>query len=389
MNMIVVGTLLTLLLVNYASAVVVTISNVLTRVDVHGQPMDIHDGNIVQFEKDGLYYYYGMGYGECSSELNFGCAGEFLMGDCGFRINHTINLYTSPDLSRWTFVRDILPRNGDRPLGIYYRPKVIYNRLTQLYVLWVNRVQRSGSFYVPDFLDASYVVATSTTPFGPFTVVKTKVQTLIYGNPGDFSLFVDDEDGNGTIRAYIAYDAFDNLHRIQIEQLTSDYTDSLGKAATTGPLTSLNNEAPIMFKRRGYYYLLFGECCCFCRSGSNSRVFTSSHPLGPWTDTKYDIDPVKDVIINSTRRRRSVSGGQESFVIQALQSNLTTAFIFVSDRWGTGFHMAEDKQYWQPLQFNDTQEPPRIQQLEWTDQFTLDLATPLAAKQTPSQIQQR
>jgi beta-xylosidase len=144
-----------------------------------------------------------------------------------------------------------------------------------------------------------------------------------------------------------------------------------------------------MFKRRGYYYLLFGECCCFCRSGSNSRVFTSSHPLGPWTDTKYDIDPVKDVIINSTRRRRSVSGGQESFVIQALQSNLTTAFIFVSDRWGTGFHMAEDKQYWQPLQFNDTQEPPRIQQLEWTDQFTLDLATPLAAKQTPSQIQQR
>ncbi len=381
MSVIVIVSLLTSFLVNYASTGPVTISNVLTRVDVDGHPMDIHDGNIIQFDKGGLYYYYGIGYGECHSVMDFGCAGEFLMGDCGFRTNHTINLYTSPNLSRWTFVRDILPWNGGRPLGIYYRPKVIFNRLTQLYVLWVNRVQRSGPFDAPDFLNASYVIATSQTPYGPFTVIKTKVQTLSYGNPGDFSLFVDndDDDENETPKAYIAYDAFDNLHRIQIEQLTLDYTDSLGKAVTTGPLTPFNNEAPILFKRHDYYYLLFGECCCFCRSGSNSRVFVSSHPLGPWKDTEYDIDPVRDVIINGTRQKRSISGGQESFVIQALQSNLTTVLIFVSDRWGTGLHMADDKQYWQPLQFDDTQIPPRIQQLQWTDQFTLDLAVSMAA----------
>jgi hypothetical protein len=381
MSMIVVSILLTFFFINDISTVQVTISNVLPRVDVNGHPMDIHDGNIVQFDKGGLYYYYGMGYGECHSAMNFGCAGEFLMGDCGFRTNHTINLYTSPDLSRWTFVRDIFPWNGGRPLGIYYRPKVIFNQLTQLYVLWVNRVQRSGRFDIPDFFNASYVVATSRTPDGLFTVVRTKVQTLAYGNPGDFSLFVDNDNENEMTKAYIAYDAFDNLHRIQIEQLTPDYTDSLGRAATTGPLTPFNNEAPILFKRHGYYYLLFGECCCFCRSGSNSRVFVSSHPLGPWSDTMYDIDPVRDVIINGTRRRQSISGGQESFVVQAVQSNLTIAWIFVSDRWGTGVHMADDKQYWQPLQFDDTQIPPRIQQLQWTDQFTLDLAASIQKKQ--------
>lgn len=367
----------TVLLINFAQSAPITISNVLMRVDKDGRPMDIHDGNIVQFERGGLYYYYGVGYGECHSKMNFGCAGEFLLGDCGFRINHTINLYTSSDLSRWTFVRDILPWNNDRPLGIYYRPKVIYNRLTQRYVLWVNRVLRSGPFDAPDFLDASYVVATSLTPDGPFTVVNRKVQTLAYGNPGDFSLFIDHDNVSKISKAYIAYDAFDNLHRIQIEELTADYTDSLGKTASTGPLTPVNNEAPILFKHLGYYYLLFGECCCFCRSGSNSRVFVSSHPLGPWMDTKYDIDPVRDEYFNGTRQRRSISGGQESFIVEALQSNLSIAMIFVSDRWGTGLNMAEDKQYWQPLIFDDNQLPPRIQQLQWTDQFTLDLLLPM------------
>jgi len=173
--MTVVASLLIFSLVSNIATELVTISNVKPRVDVNGNPMDIHDGNIVQFEKNGLYFFYGMGYGDCHTVLDFGCAGAFMIGDCGFRTNHTINLYTSPDLSRWTFVRDILPWNAGRPLGIYYRPKVIFNRLTQLYVLWINRVQRSGPFDTLDFLSASYFIATSRTPCGSFTVIKIKV----------------------------------------------------------------------------------------------------------------------------------------------------------------------------------------------------------------------
>ncbi|CAF5225181.1 unnamed protein product, partial [Rotaria magnacalcarata] len=70
-----------------------------------------------------------------------------------------------------------------------------------------------------------------------------------------------------------------------IEIITPDYTNSLGKSFTTDPLTPFNNEAPILFKRYGYYYLLFGECCCFCPLGSNSHVFVSYHALGTWRDT--------------------------------------------------------------------------------------------------------
>ena len=368
------ATLLVLSLSYNVSATLVTISNVLPRVDVNGKPMDIHDGNVIQYEKGGLFYYYGVGYGECRPPFDFGCAGFYLLGDCGFRTNHTINLYTSPDLQRWTFVRDVFPWDGGRPLGIYYRPKVVYNSYTQLYVLWVNRVERNGPFGSPNFLNASYVVATSRTPDGVFTVAQTKVQSLQYGNPGDFSLFVEEDIENEGSAGYIAYNSFDNHHRIQIEQLTLNFTATLGKTSTTGPLTPMNNEAPILFKRLGYYYLLFGECCCFCTAGSNSRVYVSTHPMGVWNDTQYDIDPVTNEIIDGILRRRSISGGEESFVVQALQGNSSPVYIFVSDRWSTGKLKANDMQYWQPLQFDDTQTPPRIQQLQWTDQFTLDLA---------------
>ena len=38
-----------------------------------------------------------------------------------------------------------------------------------------------------------------------------------------------------------------------------------------------SNEAPILFSRRGWYYLLYGHTCCFCQPGSGARVQVSSH----------------------------------------------------------------------------------------------------------------
>jgi hypothetical protein len=54
--------------------------------------------------------------------------------------------------------------------------------------------------------------------------------------------------------AYIAYDAWGNNHQISIEQLTSDYYNSLGLNSSTGPLSPTNQEAPILFERNGKNY---------------------------------------------------------------------------------------------------------------------------------------
>uniref|UniRef100_A0A6B2L7W1 Glycosyl hydrolase family 43 protein n=1 Tax=Arcella intermedia TaxID=1963864 RepID=A0A6B2L7W1_9EUKA len=342
----------------------VVISNVEGRVDVDGRPMDVHDGNIVQWTPGPgqLYYWYGIGYGLCN-DSKWGCDGEFHIGDCGFRVDHAVNLYVSKDLASWRFVGNVLPADS-RPVGIYYRPKVVYNAKTRMYVLWVNLVHKD--WIGPNFADTSYVVAVSPAPEGPFVVSNPSVSTLLHGNPGDFDILVDD-DGS----AYLAYDAFNNFHVITIEQLTDDYQETLGANATSGDVSGLNNEAPMMFKRQGWYYLLFGQCCCFCRTGSNSQLVVSKSALGPFVDPGVDIDPYSGPYFSG----HSVTHGQESFVIQVSLVNNETGWIFAADRWGSALdgYMGHDLQFWEPLIFNDTTYPPTINTLVWMDSFTIDI----------------
>ena len=50
---------------------------------------------------------------------------------------------------------------------------------------------------------------------------------------------------------------------------------------SSGQITPSRNEAPILFERKGTYYLMFGPICCFCHQGSGIEVWTAPHPLGP------------------------------------------------------------------------------------------------------------
>ena len=121
-----------------------------------------------------------------------------------------------------------------------------------------------------------YVVATSDTPDGPFEVVTEKASVEVSGG-GDFAILIDQK----AEKAYIAYDAWGNSHRVKVEQLTEDYLDSLGKSASSENISPSGNEAPMIFERKGYYYLLYGHTCCFCEEGAGAHVFVAKHPFGP------------------------------------------------------------------------------------------------------------
>ena len=79
---------------------------------------------------------------------------------CGFRTDHELNVYMSKDLSSWTYVGDALPVNGTRPEGIYFRPKVVYNPKTSLYVLWINYLPPANT-PLGAYPNATYLVGTS------------------------------------------------------------------------------------------------------------------------------------------------------------------------------------------------------------------------------------
>jgi len=349
-----------------------TISNTELKRDTMGRLMDVHDGQVVQWA-DGQWWWYGMGYQNCTESVGFippfNCPGIYkAFGGCGFRVDHAVNVYTSPDLATWTFRGNALPTEA-RPNGIYFRPKVIFNSATAKYVMWVNYLPPASS-PLAAYPNATYVIAESATPAGPFTVVNPKAGVAV-GGGGDITLFVDPLSPSAT--AYVAYDAWANNHRVVIEQLTPDYRNSLGANASTGPISAAGNEAPILFERKGTYFLLFGPTCCFCSEGSGADVWTAPHPLGPWKSTGQDLNP-------STFGKGRAIKAQNSFVIQThVTDSSRSKYIFVGDRWDSAPDKlkSHDFQYWQPLAFDDLQESgsgaPAISKLDFVASFAINL----------------
>lgn len=341
-----------------AARVVVNISNVLPRLDTTGAIMDMHDGNMVV--KDGTWYWYAAGYGGCKERLGpggatgpTGCAGGF--HGCGFFNNHTVNLYTSTDLVSWTPHGNVLPE-ANRVDAILFSPKVLYNTQTETWVLWYN--------FVPHY---SYGVATSKSAFGPFlTVNATAGSSFRFGHPnnsdiGDFSLWQDDD---GT--AYFLYSAHAHC---QIERLTADYLASTWETTNQSSLVFPHgNEAPALFKRKGLWYALVSESCCYCKAGGKVHAYSSTQPLGPYSylgEIAAGPNPFGGGIATAS---------QETNVFPAALSSGETAFVWQGDRWQSAPDKlkSHDFTYWYQLQF-DASNGSSVDKIVWVDSFTLEL----------------
>lgn len=132
-----------------------------------------------------------------------------------------------------------------------------------------------------------------------------------------------------------------------------------------------------MFKRNGYYYMIYGHTCCFCKEGSGSKVIVAENALGPWTDTGVELNPKLD------DSRYYTIAGQNSFNIRVALSDGTTGYVFVKDLWSTAEDdlKSHDWQFWQLMQFDDTVTPPTITPFTTSDTCDLDLATTTTTKQ--------
>ena len=226
----------------------VQVSNSQPRYDESGKIVDAHDGRVIQFGD--TFYWYGTSYDTTNGFTTF---------------NHYV-CYSSEDLIHWKKEGRLLPNQAE---GVYYRPHVIYNELTQKYVLWYN--------WYPQLWDGQFGVAVSDTPTGPFEVLNDNVAMANTSlGLGDFGLFVDDDR-----TAYLSYNTIDG-HRVSVERLDSAYTAS---TLDNGGFIAEHMEAGSMFKRRGKYYLLTDYTCCFCNYGSGARVYISDHPLSGYTFT--------------------------------------------------------------------------------------------------------
>jgi hypothetical protein len=270
---------------------------------------------------DGLYYLYGTSY-NCGYQWGVGGA-----PCCGFKT------YSSPDLVHWTDRGPLFDastttwqtRCNGSTYGCY-RPHVIYNEKTHLYVLWINVYDNRVGFRV----------FTSPDPIGPFFEVA--IPTLAINssadsaglNNGDHDLFVDDD---GT--AYLAFTDWKTGGRIAIERLNETYQSGTGDYIAG--VTPGNTEAPALFKRRGTYYVTYSDPNCGYCGGTGTSYRTATSPLGPWSE--------------GTKISTNSCGGQPSFVSPIRLEN-DTAFLYGSDLWNNAEkNEALANYYWAPLSF--------------------------------------
>ncbi|MFD2146774.1 family 43 glycosylhydrolase [Mucilaginibacter antarcticus] len=284
-----------------------------------GDAVDAHDGEVAYF--NGTYYLYGTSYG---------CGFEWGHKDapfCGFKVYSSKNMVTWTDRGALFNASTAVwqTRCNGNTYGCF-RPHVIYNAKTRLYVLWINVYDNR----------VGYRVFTSKTPVGPFIEkaepkLSLNTEMPVAGlNNGDHDTFVDDD---GT--AYLAFTDWRAGGAIAIEQLSDDYLTGTGKIVKA--VTVTKTEAPALFKRKGVYYVVYSDPNCGYCSGTGSSYKTAKSPLGPWSE--------------GIRISDNSCGGQPSFV-STIKLKGGDVFLYGSDLWNNAAkNESLANYYWAPLTF--------------------------------------
>ncbi len=218
-----------------------------------------------------------------------------------------VSCYSSRDLVHWKNEGVALaPNPADTASDLYIgrvveRPKVIYNRVTRQYVMWMH-IDRDDYGY------ARAGVAVSESPRGPFRYlgsVRPNGQQV-----RDMTLY-QDEDG----RAYIVY-ASENNNTMQVCLLASDYLSptKVYKRILIGE----RREAPAVFRADGKYYLITSLCSGW--DPNAARVAVADSVLGDWVQGgNPSVGPDSATTFHS----------QSTFVLPLGGDR----FLFMADRW--------------------------------------------------------
>jgi hypothetical protein len=331
--------------------------------DNNGVHINAHGGGLL-YQK-GKYYWFGE---------------HKIDGDAGNRAMVGVHCYSSKDLYNWKDEGIALKVSEDTTSDIakgciLERPKVLYNKKTNKYVMWFHLELRGKGYKA-----ARAGVATSDQVNGPYTFIRSyrpnagfmpyypegsagtdKVDCASPKNKSDgffcrdlaggqmardMNVFVDD-DG----KAYHIFSAEENF-TLDIAELTDDYTGHTGKFSRV--YAGHQTEAPAIFKRNGIYYLIGSGTTGW--APNPARWFTARSIYGPWT---YRGNPCIGP------RSEITFGGQSTYVLPL--AGKKDAFIFMADKW-TPNNAIDGRYLWLPVKFNGDDI-----EIDWLDNWNLDV----------------
>ena len=284
--------------------------------DTEGNPVNAHGGGVLYHE--GTYYWYG------EYKIGKTVLPDWATWEC-FRTDVTgVSCYSSKDLSEWKFEGVVLsavkddPSHDLHPSQVLERPKVVYNKDTKKFVMWMHVDS-------PDYAKAAAGVAVSDSPVGPFTYLGSFRPNDAMSR--DQTVFVDD---NG--KAYHFYSSEDNK-TMYISELTCDYLKPSGKF--TRNFIGLSREAPAVFKHEGKYYLLSSGCTGW--DPNQAELAVADSIMGPW-----------NVIGNPCTGKDADKTffAQSTFVLPV--QGKENAYIAMFDRWNKT-NLQDSRYVWLPF----------------------------------------
>ena len=232
-----------------------------------------------------------------------------------------INCYSSTDLKNWTFVNNVLTRQGSGDLGpnrIIERPHVIYNASTSQFVMYMH-VDSSN------YTDRKAGVATSSTVCGSYTY-RSSFKPLGHDSLDD-TLFQD-----GTTGYFLGEDRTNT--KLQVYQLSDDYL-TVATLVTSLP----QYESPAVVKIDGTFFVFGSHLTGW--STNDNQYSTATSMAGPWSAWK-SFAPSGTNTCNS----------QTTFILPVV-GNTATAYVFLGDRWNSN-NLTDSRYVWQPLTIKGT-----------------------------------
>jgi hypothetical protein len=346
--------------------------------DNNGVHLNAHGAGIL-FHK-GIYYMYGE---------------HKLAGETVGKI--AVHCYSSVDLYNWKDEGAAL-MTSDNPNSeisegcIIERPKVIYNKKTNKFVMWFhlelkNQLRKSGrsGVAVSDKPSGPFEYLHSVRPnagYWPINVTPEQKASLVeaqklagtsfIGSPHpdraalpfmardfaggqmakDMTLFVDD-DG----KAYHIFSSEENA-TLHISELSDDYLSHTGKWARV--FEYLWHEAPAICKHDGRYWMLSSNCTGWNPNAARSAVANSI--WGPWKDLG---NPCTGATPRNHLGPQLTFGGQSTFILPV--QGKPGAYIVLFDVWRPE-NLIASGYVWLPIRF----EKNRFS-ISWLDTWDLSV----------------
>lgn len=338
--------------------------------------------------RDEYWYFYESNWG-CCRQVNcctnstlpwpinncYTCCEEQRKSPCTYALNHTIVGYRTKNFTVFEAL-GVLIGPEDRHRGIVFVPRVIHSKWTGKYVMWFENYNQTT---VPDPKHpppGMYAVAQSNSAAGPWTVVRdgpdNAANFTCSGSQGDYDLFTDDDGESYIIITHYSY--------FCIERLTRDGLGGTGEHSTIQAIDPLihghpdGDEAPVMFKRGGLYYVTYASGCCGCKGGSIIWAYWARHPLGPWY-LQGTLTPSGPVTKAQQRAVFRVPSPTPAGFIGSLQhyTYIHLGNNWVPDQGGEGTCTNGGLLYWWPLNFSQN---GSISDIEWKDEVHFQMLVP-------------